>query len=646
MFTFTKLQRFTLKSPKKPSILTTHYKSFTNAPKLAQINTIDDFKNSLQKFSIKDLDIYLSDLSLKKVGKKQDKINRISDYLINDVSASDTEILSYYSSTFNINANNFKNPEISNKQTTPIIHKTTPIPTINELEQSFNTIDSNEIFDESIPMIDGKNSFIHKNPIKIQQKIEFGDNIEPLILETSRISQLCDGAVIANMGGNIVLGSAVASIKDDLNISLDNFELKVDAFEKSWAKGFIPNNMERKDTTFSENEILLSRLIDRSIRPMFGCSDNTKIWNGYELQVISNLLSMDGIYDRSILGINSVSASVNIMAKKNGIEYDGPVAAVKIGYDMNTQKYIINGTESEMNKSVLNLLYVGTNDKCVMIETDSNEIDEDLYIGALLEAQKNVKLIINGINKLTNEYFNENEIKNDVKLNKYDKREIQQQIFNTYELMKSKILTNDNIIYSNYTKLIKNVYNNYNYNKIERDLKIKEIENNFITELSNQYTNGFDENLVNIYENIDWKNMYKTLFYELNKTIFRDNILINNKRCDGRDTNEIRKLNSLIDIIPSSHGSSLFERGNTQSICNTVLGKPELSRQRNINLPGHPYQEIRLYFQYEMPPYSTNEIKQIMTRNRREIGHANLAKKSLQVVLPTMKEFKYFINFY
>ena len=577
-----------------------------------------------------------------------------------------------------------------------------------------------------------------------------------ITFEASKLAHLTDGAVVASCEGTLVLATAVGELKTMSEFS-ESVDLRTEAREKSSARGYIPPGFLRTDMGSSEYEILLSRMIDRSIRPLFGNSAKSILTKNYQIQITSNLLSCDETYCTQALAINAVSASIHM----SGVPWDGPIAAVKVGYVLNgdsanSGELICNPSREEMERSVMNLMYVGLKDgKCLMIETDAQQVDYDIYKQALYYASQQVVPIIDGIEALKAK-FDQNKIDLSVgqtaPVNTGDgesaattattatatqekpieiittqhgmissmtdgmtKEETEEQFKNEILDIQNKIRNDPSVtdIINEFKLKFKDLYGDtrlgkhdrlptmYRYRqdyfeKVKETLFGKKDETSTATASSTAaatleddidkfesvseavaVTEACDdeedtdnvssalpselEDIVSDEEvaassgdsgkapsmsllgNID--SVIKSTLYDIESEVFRDLIIYDKIRCDGRDIEQIRDLTVMNDLLPAAHGSSLFQRGNTQVLVTATVGSPKLNKIRDMHTPGHPFKDCRLYFQYEMPRWSTNEIGHLGP-NRRGTGHGALAKKALVNVLPTFEEFKPSIRIY
>lgn len=423
---------------------------------------------------------------------------------------------------------------------------------------------------------------IHKETIK-------WNNI-PLSIETGRIGRQADGSVIITYGGTTVLCTSVTKKQAEKNT--DFFPLTVNYQERFYSTGRIPGGFFKRETRPTEKEILISRLIDRPIRPLF--KENFK----NETQIIATVLSYDINYDPDILAIIGASTVITL----SGVPFSGPIAAIRIGYK--DGKYLLNPSKNTLQESDLELIVAGTKDSVLMIESEAKELSEDIMLKAIEFAHNNYQPIIETILKL------KNKINNNYKWNK-TKEHPEKQYLN-------KKLSNL------FIKKIKQAYNIKT--KQERQDLLFNIKNEAIASLTNT---DITETLI------------IEAFTKLEKNIIKEKIIQNNIRIDGRTSKEIRNITSKVDLFHYTHGSALFTRGETQVIAITTLGTSQ--DEQIIDSVTGEYKE-RFLLHYNFPPYSVGEIGRIGFPGRREIGHGKLAWRALKAVLPSIEHFDYTIR--
>ncbi len=421
------------------------------------------------------------------------------------------------------------------------------------------------------------------------KKVEIEIRGKKLILETGRIAKQADGAVVAQYGDTVVLATSVADKTP--KEGLDFFPLTIDYQEKTYSAGRIPGGFFKREGRPTEKEILTSRLIDRPLRPLFP--------KGFycETQGIISVLSYGDENIADILGIISISAALTI----SDIPFNGPVAAVRIGRIAGS--FVINPDLREVQECDINLVVAGTEDAIVMVEGEAQEISEPDLLESLDIAHQEIKRICAVQNELQSMVGKE---KRPVITHVVDEelKDAVKEI--SLEKVKVAITIPD---------------------KLRRQKAIDEILKEAIEKL-----------------NIDEKDITMDIidvFNDIEKGLVRDIILNKNIRVDGRSPEEVRKISSEIGILPRTHGSALFIRGETQSLAVVTLGTSE-DEQRIDSLDGESSKTFMLH--YNFPPFSVGEVKPLRSPGRREIGHGMLAERALKAVIPTKAEFPYTIR--
>ncbi len=406
-------------------------------------------------------------------------------------------------------------------------------------------------------------------------------------LETGEIARQASGAVLVNMDDTVVLCTVVAS--KDAKPGQDFFPLTVDYVEKTYAAGKIPGGFFKRESRPSEKETLTSRLIDRPIRPLFP----EGFYN--EVQVVATVMSINPEVDSDIAAMIGVSAALTIA----GIPFNGPIGGARVGYLNN--EYVLNPTASQIKESALNLVVAGTEHAVLMVESEANELPEDVMLGAVVFGHEQMQTAINAINELADEAGkpqwdwqpaprNEALIARVTELAEGPVREA----FG----IKQKQQRNDRL------------------NDIRRDLL---------------------EKVLAEYEGLD-ANVVKDIFFNIESKIVRSQILDGEPRIDGRDTRTVRPISIRVGVLPRTHGSALFTRGETQAIVVATLGTGR--DEQIIDALQGEYKD-RFMLHYNMPPYATGETGRMGAPKRREIGHGRLAKRSLVAMLPPAEEFGY-----
>ncbi|WP_375681329.1 polyribonucleotide nucleotidyltransferase [Bartonella sp. AP60NXGY] len=423
-------------------------------------------------------------------------------------------------------------------------------------------------------------------------KIEIEWAGRPLTLETGKIARQADGAVIATYGETIVLATVVSAKipKPDQ----DFFPLTVNYQEKSYAVGRIPGGYLKRESRPSENETLVSRLIDRPIRPLFveGYKNDT--------QVIVSVIQHDLENNPDILAMIASSAALTL----SGVPFMGPIAGARVGY-CNGQ-YVLNPHIDEMPESKLDLVVAGTESAVLMVESEAQELPEDIMLGAVMFGHKGLQPVLDAIIKLA-------------EVAAKDPRDFVPEDLSELEKAMQKMAEQD--IRKAYTITDKQE----RYAAI--DALKTEILNKFMPEPEKDCQFSADQ--------------IATVFKQLQAKIVRGNILDTQKRIDGRNLSTVRPIQSEVSILPRTHGSALFTRGETQAIVVATLGTGE-DEQYVDSLTGM-YKETFL-LHYNFPPFSVGETGRLGSPGRREIGHGKLAWRAIHPMLPTKESFPYTIR--
>jgi len=413
----------------------------------------------------------------------------------------------------------------------------------------------------------------------------------PITFESGKIAKLADGAVVVSCADTVVMTSAVSATT--MKEGQDFFPLTVDYKEKAAAVGKIPGGYFKREGRPSEKEILTSRMIDRPLRPLFP--------KGYlyDTQIISILLSADGENDPDLLSINGASAALSV----SDIPFAGPIGAVRVGRV--GQEFIINPTHRERELSDLDLVYVGDGEKVIMIEGAANELPEADFIAALDIARENVRTIIAAQRELMEKV---GKAKREVPLLRVDDALLE---------IAYKI-AGDRIEGALYTE--GKVARGKAVNVLKEEVRVAILEK-YPTASAFEISQAFDY---------------------LQKKAFRISILDRQKRCDGRALNELRSLSSETGLLPRTHGSALFQRGETQALALVTLGT--IDEGQTIDAYGGGDDTKRFLLHYNFPPFSVGETGRFGSQSRREIGHGALAERSIFPVIPSTTDFPYAIR--
>ena len=415
-----------------------------------------------------------------------------------------------------------------------------------------------------------------------KKEIEIGG--KKITLETGKIARQADGAIIARCGETVVMATVVGAKK--VNPDIDYFPLSVNYQEKYYAAGKIPGGYFKREARPTESETLISRLIDRPIRPLFPDEFRN------EVQLLPTVISYDKENEADILSIIASSAALAI----SGMPFLGPVGASRVGFI--DGKYVLNPSKIELEKSKLDLVVAGTKDAVLMVESQTSGLTEEEMLNAVKFGHENFVPIIKTIEELAKECKKP-----------------------AWEIEKKDLSEVKKKLEKEFTKELEKAFSIKD--KKERSDSISEI-----TEKAKKLYEG-DENISELNVNYELKN--------LEKRIVRTNILKNKSRIDGRGLSDVRPIMCEVGILPRTHGSALFTRGETQAIVTTTLGTSD-DEQRIESLDGLVRERFMLH--YNFPPFSVGETGRIGT-GRREIGHGKLAWRAIKSSLPSKESFPY-----
>jgi len=410
------------------------------------------------------------------------------------------------------------------------------------------------------------------------------------ILETGLMAKQAGGAVVAKYGDTVVLSTAVASKVERENV--DFLPLTVDYQEKAYAAGRIPGGFFKREGRQTEKEILTSRLIDRPIRPLFP--------DGYyyDTQIIASVLSIGDESSMDLMGMIASSAAIAI----SDIPFNGPIGAVRVGFV--DDKFIVNPGQKELETTRLNLVVAGTADAIMMVEGGATELTEEQMLEALETAHREIKKLVGLQNELVAKIGTTKRVVKTVEIDKVLAQKVA-------ELAMERLLTAIVIP-----------------NKMERqktlDVLLEEIKQKLKKE-----------------DDPTWNRQISTIFLNIEKDEVRKIILEKNVRADGRKADEIRPISSTVGLLPRTHGSALFTRGETQALVVATLGTSE-DEQRIDSLEGEYFKTFMLH--YNFPPFSVGETKPLRGPGRREVGHGALAERALKAMVPSKLEFPYTIR--
>ena len=408
-----------------------------------------------------------------------------------------------------------------------------------------------------------------------------------LTFETGKIARQADGAVMVTYGGTTVLCTAVGA--STAKPGIDFFPLTVNYQEKTFAAGRIPGGFFKREGRPSEKETLVSRLIDRPIRPLF--HKNFK----NETQVIATVLSHDMENDPDIVAIIGASAALTI----SGLPFMGPIGACRVGWS--GSEYILNPTIDQMKDAKLDLVVAGTKEGVLMVESEASELSEEVMLGAVDYGHREIESVIDAIIELAEVAAKE-----------------------------PRPLPEEPVDKDDYLKVIKPYSKRFEKAYKEKD---KSIRSKSLNEIRNEVLDSFGET-VNV-------TLASTLIKNLESDIVRGNILKTKKRIDGRDTKTVRPIVAEVGTLPRAHGSSLFTRGETQALVVATLGTGQ-DEQIIDSLEGEYRSKFMLH--YNFPPYSVGEAGRIGSPGRREIGHGKLAWRAVNPLLPNGEDFPYTVR--
>ncbi len=415
-------------------------------------------------------------------------------------------------------------------------------------------------------------------------KKEIELNRKKISLETGKIARQADGSIIAKCGETVVLATVVGAKK--VNPDIDYFPLSVNYQEKYYAAGKIPGGYFKREARPTESETLISRLIDRPIRPLFPEEFKN------EVQLLPTVISYDKENEADILSIIASSAALAI----SGMPFMGPIGASRVGFI--DGKYVLNPSKKELENSKLDLVVAGTKDAVLMVESETSGLTEEEMLNAVKFGHENFIPVINMIEELAAECK-----KPDWIVEKKDVSEVKKKIEDEF------------------TDELKKAFS----------IRDKKERSNLISEITDKAKKLFEENenFTDLDVNSELKN--------LEKRIVRTDILKNKNRIDGRGLSDVRPIICEVGILPRTHGSALFTRGETQAIVTTTLGTSD-DEQRIESLEGLKRERFMLH--YNFPPFSVGETGRIGT-GRREVGHGKLAWRAINSSLPSKESFPY-----
>jgi polyribonucleotide nucleotidyltransferase len=421
------------------------------------------------------------------------------------------------------------------------------------------------------------------------KKIEVEFHGRPLSIEVGRMAKQADGAALVRYGETVVLVTAVAA--KELKTDTDFFPLTVDYQERTFAAGKIPGGFFKREGRPSEKEILTCRLIDRSIRPLFAGGLKA------ETQVIATVLSADRENDPDVVAMLGASAALEV----SDIPFNGPLAGVRVGRV--SGKWVVNPTQSQLSESDVDIFLSGSRDAIVMVEGGSRMLPEDEILEALYKGHEAIQPLLDYQEQLQREV---GKTKRSVPLVEPDKALSRR----VDALAREKVLQAIAIT-----------------EKLERYKRLDEVKREVVTQVLLDFPEREKE--------------IKGTFEELKKDYFRQLVIKDKRRIDGRGLKDIRPITCEVEVLPRTHGSALFTRGETQALVITTLGTSS-DEQKIDALIGEHYKKFMLH--YNFPPFSVGEVKFLRGPSRRDIGHGNLAERALLPVLPREEDFPYTVR--
>lgn len=421
------------------------------------------------------------------------------------------------------------------------------------------------------------------------KRVEIDFYGRPLTIEVGRLAKQADGAALVCYGETVVLVTAVAA--KELRRDTDFFPLTVDYQEKTFAAGKIPGGFFKREGRPSEKEVLTCRLIDRSIRPLF--SDGLRC----ETQVIATVLSADRENDPDVVAMLGASVALEV----SDIPFNGPLAGIRVGRIQG--QWVMNPTQSQLQNSDVNMFLSGTRDAIVMVEGGARMVPEDAILEALFGGHEAIQTLLDVQGEIRREV---GKTKRFVPLLERDEGLIRRVRDSAQEKMREAIKVQD---------------------KLERYRRLDDLKAEVVSRASVEHPEKEKE--------------IGAVFEELKRENFRRFIVEERRRNDGRGLKEVRPITCEVQVLPRTHGSAIFTRGETQALVVTTLGTAS-DEQKIDALIGEHYKKFMLH--YNFPPFSVGEVRFLRSPGRREIGHGALAERALVPVLPREEDFPYTIR--
>lgn len=426
------------------------------------------------------------------------------------------------------------------------------------------------------------------NPTR--KEFKFGDH--QVVLETGEIARQASGSVIASLGDTVVLVTTVA-MKETVE-GRDFFPLTVNYQERTYAAGKIPGGFFKREGRPSEKETLTSRLIDRPLRPLFP--------DGFtnEVQIIATVVSLDPEIDPDIPAMIGASASVAL----SGVPFNGPIGAARVGYK--DGNYLLNPTATQLETSELDLVVAGTENAVLMVESEAKELSEEVMLGAVMFGHQQMQVVVNSIREFAKAAGVE-----------------------SWDWQPPEA---DNSVNEAVAQMAENDFTQAYQIKVKQDryTRLGEVRTGIIEKLCNPEDETSHE-----------PEAVRTAIEKLEKKIVRGQILAGQPRIDGRDTRSVRPITVRVGVLPRTHGSALFTRGETQALVVTTLGTARDAQSIDA-IEGERKEHFMLH--YNFPPYCVGETGMVGSPKRREIGHGRLAKRGVVAVMPDINGFPYSIR--
>ena len=422
----------------------------------------------------------------------------------------------------------------------------------------------------------------------VSKEFQFGDH--KVVLETNKIAKQATGSVMATMGDTVVLCTVVANPSP--NPGQDFFPLTVNYQEKSYAAGKVPGGFLRREGRPSDKETLTSRLIDRPIRPLFP--------DGFmnAVQIIATVMSVDRDMDPDVISLIGSSAALAV----SGIPFNGPIAAARVGYSEG--QYLLNPGYEALSESGLNMVVAGTESAVLMVESEAKELSEDQMLGGVLFAHQEMQVAIAAIKELATQAGK-------------PAWEFEAPAIDAGLAARVEAAARDDLAAAYRTT-----------EKQERQAKVRATRDAIVAQCGGEDGEFAEDDIVEA-------------FYKLEKSLVRQSVLAGEPRIDGRDNKTVRPISVEVGILPKTHGSALFQRGETQAIVVATLGTLRDAKLVET-LEGTFKDNFMLH--YNFPPYSVGEEGFLGSPKRREIGHGNLARRGITACLPSEEDFPYTVR--